>query len=482
MEPPLLGRNHRNSGHVLVSYRAVLHGRAFRPYNGNAGVITGIDARTGQLTARLDAAAGAPGREVTWAAAEFEGFRHGYAGTIYKGQGKTLDHTYLLHTHHWRAAASYVALTRQRESAQVFVAEDTARDARQLARQMGRGEVRAASVAWATADELRPELRQRVGVGRDAAEAVQSGTARPMPSTSVQAGSTQAGERVSPRAGQDQVAAATSPATAQGWLIPSYVDLSGQGRDSLGRSASPGEVAAVVAADKAVQRERDARWSYLQGAYRDPHAARAALDELVKRQGWTSAAARVAREPEQFGELRGKEGFFAGAKARAERETAQRVASAIGPSLERIGAAEAHAERGYRTGVEAQRAADATGIPRLSAAAEAAVGAVIAAKDDHTRSEAWRAVQADKQVAGELRVFGAAVEQRFGEEGVRAMLRVGGRPGTIASSSVAPEQQLALDRVAVLAVTLKAGERAGAAAAQRQAESERQGQRRGLRM
>ncbi len=134
-------------------------------YNGNAGVITGIDARTGQLTARLDAAAGAPGREVTWSAAEFSGFRHGYAGTIYKGQGKTLDHTYLLHTHHWRAAASYVALTRQRESAQVFVAADTAKDARQLARQMGRGEVRAASVAWATPDEVsetpRPELRQR---------------------------------------------------------------------------------------------------------------------------------------------------------------------------------------------------------------------------------------------------------------------------------------------------------------------------------
>ena len=67
---------------------------------------------------------------MTWSAAEFDGFRHGYAGTIYKGQGKTLDHTYLLHTHHWRSAASYVALTRQRESAQVFVATETARDAR----------------------------------------------------------------------------------------------------------------------------------------------------------------------------------------------------------------------------------------------------------------------------------------------------------------------------------------------------------------
>jgi len=30
-EPLLFRRNHRNSGRVLVSYRAVLHGRAFRP-------------------------------------------------------------------------------------------------------------------------------------------------------------------------------------------------------------------------------------------------------------------------------------------------------------------------------------------------------------------------------------------------------------------------------------------------------------------
>ncbi len=46
-----------------------------------------------------------------------------------------------------------MALTRQRESAQVFVARETARDTAQLARQMAREEIKAASVAWATADE-----------------------------------------------------------------------------------------------------------------------------------------------------------------------------------------------------------------------------------------------------------------------------------------------------------------------------------------
>ena len=129
-------------------------------YNGNVGTITSVDPGTGQVAAKLDAA-GRDGREVRWTAAEFQGFRHGYAGTIYKGQGKTLDRTYLYHTEHWRSAASYVALTRQRESAEVFVARETARDVGQLARQMARGEVRAASIAWPTRDELTQEQRRQ---------------------------------------------------------------------------------------------------------------------------------------------------------------------------------------------------------------------------------------------------------------------------------------------------------------------------------
>ena len=141
-------------------------------YNGNAGVITGIDARTGLVTARLDAAGAAPGREVVWSAAEFEGFRHGYAGTIYKGQGKTLDHTYLLHTHHWRAAASYVALTRQRESAQVFVAENTCARCPPARAADGPGRGPRGLRRMATADELTSELRQRARRGQGAGEAV----------------------------------------------------------------------------------------------------------------------------------------------------------------------------------------------------------------------------------------------------------------------------------------------------------------------
>ena len=135
-----------------------------------------------------------------------------------------------------------------------------------------------------------------------------------------------------------------------------------------------------------------------------------------------------------------------------------------------------------RTGVDVQRAADATGIPRLSAAAEAAIGVVAAAPDEEARAEAWRAMQADERVAGEVRILGAPVQQRFGEEGVRAMLRAEGQLGTVAMASVKPGQRAALDQVTELTVAVRAGERAAASLAQRKAESRRQTQRRVMRM
>lgn len=91
-------------------------------------------------------------------------------------------------------------------------------------------------------------------------------------------------------------------------------------------------------------------------------------------------------------------------------------------------------------------------------------------------------MQEDGRVAAELDTFRAAVTQRFGDEGVRQMLRTGGKPGAANLPSIAPEQQPALDRVSELTTALKQGERASASITQREAESERQGQRRGMRM
>jgi hypothetical protein len=122
--------------------------------NGAVGTVLGIEGTA--LTLQLD---GRKGPTVTFDTATFPDFRHGYAGTIYKGQGRTLDQTYLYHSEHWRAAASYVALTRHREKAEIFVATNTARDAKELARQMARVDDRRAASQFQVQDgqeRLRP--------------------------------------------------------------------------------------------------------------------------------------------------------------------------------------------------------------------------------------------------------------------------------------------------------------------------------------
>ncbi|MDR3472310.1 MAG: AAA family ATPase [Devosia sp.] len=372
--------------------------RGAKIYNGNAGVITGIDGQTGVLRAQLDDVGG-KGREVVWSASEFDGFRHGYAGTIYKGQGKTLDRTYLYHSHHWRQSSSYVALTRQRESAQIFAATETARDVAHLARQMGRGEVRSASVAWATRDEL--------GLG---SLVTQRPEAQPLVASP----------------GDDLTAAAAKPArrkreaqaegTEPRWLIAP---------NTAGDPPTAAEVAAAVSGDGDVRREREALGRYLAGAYRDPTAAGAQLEALVARDGPTSAAQRIGADPGQLGELQGKVGLFVSASGRQAREQAERVAQAVGPAVARRGQAESFAAKTFSDAFDARRLAEATGVPKLSDVAQAAVSLVAGASDEAGRTAAWRALQDNKPIGGEVNGFMAAVERRFGADGLRSFDRLG---------------------------------------------------------
>ena len=142
-------------------------------FNGNAGTIEKIVDST--IHVLLD---GRAGQKIAFDAREFQDFRHGYAGTIYKGQGRTLDQTYLYHSEHWRSAASYVALTRHRDKAELFVARNTAADVKELAYQMARvDDRRAASHFYQTGEgssgQRASERAVRAGfdtAGREAAE------------------------------------------------------------------------------------------------------------------------------------------------------------------------------------------------------------------------------------------------------------------------------------------------------------------------
>jgi hypothetical protein len=131
--------------------------------------------------------------------------------------------------------------------------------------------------------------------------------------------------------------------------------------------------------------------------------------------------------------------------------------TAVALSLERIGAAEAIAARAYRASVEAQRADDATPIPKLSASGGGR-GDPCSHPDENTRVALWRGLTVDKAIGPELERFSSAVRQRFCENTVRAMPRAKGGSADAASVPLAHEASLAT--VSRTIHTLRPGERA----------------------
>ena len=78
-------------------------------------------------------------------AGEFNGLNHGYASTVYKSQGDTLDQIYDLHSPAGRANSNYVAKTRHCEDYSLFVAKDRTKDFDELVRQTSHGQDKTAA-------------------------------------------------------------------------------------------------------------------------------------------------------------------------------------------------------------------------------------------------------------------------------------------------------------------------------------------------
>jgi len=92
--------------------------RSLNVKNGTLGTITGI--KDGVLQARLDNTR----QQITVDTRLYRDLDHGYAATVHKAQGTTVDRTYILATSHLDRHATYVALTRHREGTSMFYAAE----------------------------------------------------------------------------------------------------------------------------------------------------------------------------------------------------------------------------------------------------------------------------------------------------------------------------------------------------------------------
>ena len=121
--------------------------------NGRFGTITTIDPDTKKLTLTMD---NKDTREVD--PSTYTGLRHGYAATVYKAQGATLDHVYVLHGNTTNQSTNYVTLTRQTESLSLYVSKDETATQKDLIWQMGRAEGKGSSLLFDTERDI--ERRQ----------------------------------------------------------------------------------------------------------------------------------------------------------------------------------------------------------------------------------------------------------------------------------------------------------------------------------
>lgn len=83
----------------------------------------------------------------------YRGLRHGYAGTIYKGQGSNFLYTYSLHDRITNSQNSYVVHTRQIKDMKVYLARELTKDINAFVSQIGQDSRKMASLTFETRDD-----------------------------------------------------------------------------------------------------------------------------------------------------------------------------------------------------------------------------------------------------------------------------------------------------------------------------------------
>ncbi|UAL11687.1 Ti-type conjugative transfer relaxase TraA [Caulobacter segnis] len=91
-----------------------------------------------QMTVRLDAGRPDAGRSVVFDLKDYAQVDHGYAATIHKSQGVTVDRAHVLATPGMDRHGSYVALSRHRDSVQIHYGRDEFEDLGKLTRVLSR--------------------------------------------------------------------------------------------------------------------------------------------------------------------------------------------------------------------------------------------------------------------------------------------------------------------------------------------------------
>ena len=126
--------------------------------NGTLGTIQEIDGA--RVTVKLD-----EGRTLAFDATLYQDFAHGYAATIHKSQGATVDQTHVFASQYMDRQAAYVAMSRHRDGADLYYGKDEFSSFDQLKAALGRDRAKDTALDYdleaMRADKEQPRARAK---------------------------------------------------------------------------------------------------------------------------------------------------------------------------------------------------------------------------------------------------------------------------------------------------------------------------------
>jgi Ti-type conjugative transfer relaxase TraA len=141
--------------------------------NGTLGTVLEVASGGERLTVRLDGVggpgagqAGKSSSAVTFYTRDYAHIDHGYAATVHKAQGVTVDRAHVLATPHMDRHAAYVGLTRHRDGVALHYAAEDFADPARLARSLSRERAKDTTLDYDRDDDLVRRYAERRGLDR----------------------------------------------------------------------------------------------------------------------------------------------------------------------------------------------------------------------------------------------------------------------------------------------------------------------------
>jgi Ti-type conjugative transfer relaxase TraA len=129
--------------------------------NGTLGRVLEVASGGERLTVQLDS----PGRRVvTFYTRDYAHIDHGYAATVHKAQGVTVDRAHVLATPHMDRHAAYVALTRHRDGVALHYGRDDFGEPTRLARSLSRERAKDTTLDYDKDENLVRRYAERRGL------------------------------------------------------------------------------------------------------------------------------------------------------------------------------------------------------------------------------------------------------------------------------------------------------------------------------